>query len=111
MVETVLEVSGLTVARPGGDAGRVPAEPAVENVSFSLVAETDTALVGPNGAGKSTLVQALLGLYPLREGRIRYGGVDVAEVGWDRVREHVGVVLQHPVLFNASAAAAAGGIP
>ena len=32
----------------------------------------------------------------------RYGGVDVRDIGWDTVRENVGVVLQHPVLFNAS---------
>jgi ATP-binding cassette subfamily C protein len=60
------------------------------------------ALVGASGGGKSTLVQALLGLYPLSTGEIRYGGVAVADIGWDAVREHVGVVLQHPVLFNAS---------
>jgi len=28
--------------------------------------------------------------------------VDVSEIGWAKVRDHVGVVLQHPVLFNAS---------
>jgi len=33
---------------------------------------------------------------------IRYAGISVAEIGWERVRENVGVVLQHPVLFNAS---------
>jgi ATP-binding cassette subfamily C protein len=60
------------------------------------------ALVGASGGGKSTLVQALMGLYPLRHGIIRYGGVEVANIGWDKVRDHVGVVLQHPVLFNAS---------
>jgi hypothetical protein len=25
-----------------------------------------------------------------------------SEIGWDTVRDNVGVVLQHPVLFNAS---------
>jgi len=28
--------------------------------------------------------------------------VPVTEIGWETVREHVGVVLQHPVLFNDS---------
>jgi ATP-binding cassette, subfamily C, bacterial len=28
--------------------------------------------------------------------------VPVTEIGWEAVREHVGVVLQHPVLFNDS---------
>jgi ATP-binding cassette subfamily C protein len=74
----------------------------LDGVNLNIAPGEKVALVGASGGGKSTLVQALLGLYPLRDGIIRYGGVDVREVGWDRVREHVGVVLQHPVLFNAS---------
>lgn len=66
MVETVLEVSGLSVCRDG--------RLAVDDVSFSLTAETDTALVGPNGAGKSTLVQALLGILPASAGDVRVLG-------------------------------------
>jgi len=60
MGETILEVSHLSVRRSG--------QSAVEDVSFALAADTDTALVGPNGAGKSTLVQALLGLIPRQGG-------------------------------------------
>jgi ATP-binding cassette subfamily C protein len=60
------------------------------------------ALVGASGGGKSTLVQALLGLYPVKSGQIFYGDVPVTEIGWETVREQVGVVLQHPVLFNDS---------
>ena len=81
MVETVLEVSGLTVGHPGGDDRRVPADPAVENVSFSLAAETDTALVGPNGAGKSTLVQALLGILPRKAGEVKVLGAPLSPSG------------------------------
>lgn len=74
----------------------------LDNVSMRIAPGEKVALVGASGGGKSTLVQALLGLYPLKAGSIRYGDVDVAEIGWPRVRENVGVVLQHPVLFNAS---------
>jgi ATP-binding cassette subfamily C protein len=74
----------------------------LDDVSLDIAAGEKVALVGASGGGKSTLVQALLGLYPLRAGTIYYGGVDVAATSWDRIRDHVGVVLQHPVLFNAS---------
>jgi ATP-binding cassette subfamily C protein len=74
----------------------------LDGVDLSIAPGEKVALVGASGGGKSTLVQALLGLYPLRNGSIRYGGVDVADIGWEKVRENVGVVLQHPVLFNAS---------
>ncbi|OZA30255.1 MAG: ABC transporter ATP-binding protein [Hydrogenophilales bacterium 17-61-9] len=77
-------------------------ETVLDDVSLTVAAGEKVALVGASGGGKSTLVQALLGLYPIKSGLIRYGGVPVSEIGWEAVREHVGVVLQHPVLFNDS---------
>ena len=77
-------------------------EVVLDGVNLSVAPGEKVALVGASGGGKSTLVQALLGLYPLRGGSIRYAGVDVTKIGWDTIRDHVGVVLQHPVLFNAS---------
>lgn len=75
MLETILEVRNLTVARPG------TAEPAVDAVTFALSAESDTALVGPNGAGKSTLVQALLGIVPRQAGEVRILGASLSRQG------------------------------
>ncbi|OGU19792.1 MAG: ABC transporter ATP-binding protein [Hydrogenophilales bacterium RIFOXYD1_FULL_62_11] len=104
-------------ARRDPFAGRVTVGIALEHVSFSYEENGESvlddvsltvapgekvALVGASGGGKSTLVQALLGLYPVKAGRIVYGDAPVTEIGWEMVREHVGVVLQHPVLFNDS---------
>ncbi len=77
-------------------------ETVLDDVSLAVAAGEKVALVGASGGGKSTLVQALLGLYPVKSGQIFYGEVPVTEIGWEAVREHVGVVLQHPVLFNDS---------
>ncbi|MBT9590784.1 MAG: ABC transporter ATP-binding protein [Thiobacillus sp.] len=77
-------------------------ETVLDDVSLTVAPGEKVALVGASGGGKSTLVQALLGLYPIKSGQIRYGDVPVSEIGWEAVREHVGVVLQHPVLFNDS---------
>ncbi len=74
----------------------------LDRVSLDIRPGEKVALVGASGGGKSTLVQALLGLYPPRAGEILYGGVPVADIGWATIRDHVGVVLQHPVLFNAT---------
>ncbi len=94
------ESIGLDLVNVGFSYG--DGETVLDAVNLSIAPGEKVALVGASGGGKSTLVQALLGLYPLRSGVIRYAGIDVAEIGWDRVRENVGVVLQHPVLFNAS---------
>ncbi len=74
----------------------------LDGVSLHIQPGEKVALVGASGGGKSSLVQAMLGLYPLRSGVIRFGGVAVSEIGWNTVRENIGVVLQHPVLLNAS---------
>ena len=76
--------------------------PVVNDVSLKVEQGEFLVLLGPSGGGKSTLVQALLGLYPVKSGQIFYGDAPVPEIGWEAVREHVGVVLQHPVLFNDS---------
>jgi zinc transport system ATP-binding protein len=73
MAEMVLEVSHLTVRRD--------AVTAVDDVSFQLAAESDTALVGPNGAGKSTLVQAILGILPRQAGEVRFLGCTLGSRG------------------------------
>ncbi|MEB3309219.1 MAG: metal ABC transporter ATP-binding protein [Snowella sp.] len=62
MLDIVLAVEHLTVYRE--------TYAALQNVSFSLAAGTDTAIVGPNGAGKSTLVQAILGILPRQTGNV-----------------------------------------
>ena len=77
-------------------------ETVLDDVSLTVAPGEKVALVGASGGGKSTLVQALLGLYPIKSGQILYGNVPVTEIGWEAVRDHVGVVLQHPVLFNDS---------
>jgi ATP-binding cassette subfamily C protein len=77
-------------------------ETVLNDVSLAIAPGEKVALVGASGGGKSTLVQALLGLYPVRGGQIVYGDAAVTDIGWQAVREHVGVVLQHPVLFNDS---------
>lgn len=87
--ETVLTVDDLTVHRD--------ARVAVQNVSFSLTAGTDTALVGPNGAGKSTLIQALLGILPRQSGTISILGQPLSRLGHlpPHVRQHIAYLPQN----------------
>lgn len=62
---------------------------AVSGITASLPGRQITAVVGPNGSGKSTLVKAVLGLIPLREGRVRVFGQP-----FHRVRNEVAYVPQ-----------------
>jgi ABC-type Mn2+/Zn2+ transport system ATPase subunit len=47
----------------------------LRDLSFAIPHGTRVAVVGPNGAGKSTLFKALVGLLPLRTGRIFVHGL------------------------------------
>ena len=73
MHSPVVVVSDLSVER----SGRL----AVDNVSFELQSESETAVVGPNGAGKSTLVAALLGLLPRTAGQVQILGEQLSANG------------------------------
>jgi ATP-binding cassette subfamily C protein len=72
----------------------------LNGVTLDIKAGEKIALVGASGGGKSTMVQALLGLYPLKSGELKFDGVPVEQIGLEVVREHVATVLQNPALFN-----------
>jgi ABC-type Mn2+/Zn2+ transport system ATPase subunit len=48
--------------------------PALDAVTMHVPHGAQVAIVGPNGAGKSTLFKALVGLLPLRDGRVLLHG-------------------------------------
>jgi subfamily B ATP-binding cassette protein MsbA len=58
------------------------------------------AIVGSSGAGKTTLVDLIPRFYDPQEGAIRIDGVDVRNVTLASLREQIGIVSQHTVLFN-----------
>lgn len=87
-----------------------------ENVSFRYGTRTDvfkdfsinfrkgqiSAVVGESGSGKTTLAALLQNLYPLQEGHIRIGGVDVRHIDSVDLRSLVCVVPQKIDLFEGT---------
>ena len=66
MEEARLELDQVTVAYNG--------RPALRDITFQVPHGAQVAVVGANGAGKSTLFKALVGLLPVRSGRILIHG-------------------------------------
>ncbi len=76
--------------------------PVLSNVSFKIPAGTTFGILGRTGSGKSTLMHLMNRLYDLPEenGQITIGGVDIADMKGEWVRENIGMVLQEPFLFS-----------
>jgi oligopeptide/dipeptide ABC transporter ATP-binding protein len=72
---------------------------AVLDVSFSIVPGTTFALVGESGSGKTTLGRALIGLVPMRSGRIRFAGADLPRGGGPLSRwcYDIAMIFQDPI--------------
>jgi manganese/iron transport system ATP-binding protein len=49
--------------------------PALQDITFQVPHGARVAVVGPNGAGKSTLFKAMVGLLPVRTGRVLIHGL------------------------------------
>jgi ATP-binding cassette subfamily B protein len=76
---------------------------AVDGFDLAVRPGERLAIVGPSGAGKTTVFQLLLRFYDPQGGRIRFDGVDIAEVDPASLRRRVGLVPQEPVIFSGSA--------
>lgn len=73
------------------------------DVDLVISAGTTVALVGENGAGKTTIVKLLTRLYEPTSGRILLDGRDIREYDLDDLREHVSVLFQDFLQYEAPA--------
>jgi ATP-binding cassette subfamily B protein len=77
-------------------------KPALKDVSFSVNAGTQTAIVGPTAAGKSQLLYLLTGLINTSEGSVEYDGQPIDQYNEDTFHQQVGFVFQDSIIFNMS---------
>ncbi|MGW0989624.1 thiol reductant ABC exporter subunit CydD [Streptomyces sp. NPDC002486] len=96
--EGALSFEGVTVRYRGRSAD------AVSDVTFGVEPGETVALVGPSGAGKSTLLSVLLGFVRPAEGRVRAGGVDLADADLKQWHSRVAWVPQRPHLYAGTIA-------
>jgi ATP-binding cassette subfamily B protein len=72
----------------------------LHDVSFTVPAGHNVAVVGPSGSGKSTLARLLFRFYDVSAGSITIDGQDIREVTQASLRGAIGIVPQDTVLFN-----------
>lgn len=77
-------------------------EPVLQDVSFVAEPGRTIGILGATGAGKSTLANLIPRLYDPDAGRILLDGTDIRDIPSERLRGHVGIVLQQAVLFSGT---------
>jgi ATP-binding cassette subfamily B protein len=82
-----------------GSSGR-----GLNNISFRIPAGSRIGIVGTTGAGKTTLLNLIMRFYDPSEGQVLLDGVDLRQYRISDLRKQFAVVLQEPVLFDASIA-------
>ncbi|WP_110590055.1 ATP-binding cassette domain-containing protein [Microbacterium suaedae] len=98
MTEPLLDVKDLVVEYPGSGLRGKPFR-ALKGVSLDILPGETVGLVGESGSGKTTLGRAVLGLAPVTEGTIHYGGQDISHLGRRERRalaSEIQVVFQDP---------------
>jgi branched-chain amino acid transport system ATP-binding protein len=73
---------------------------AVHDVSFSIGEGETLGVMGPNGSGKTTLLNLIMGVYPLDQGEMRFGGERINGFRTDEIsRRGIGRTYQIPQPF------------
>ena len=94
----VVRLDGATFTYPGAD------RPVLQDISFTALPGTTTAIVGSTGSGKSTLVSLICRLYDVTGGAVLVDDVDVRDYRTERLWSAIGLVPQRGYLFSGTVA-------
>ena len=74
---------------------------ALENISLTVEQGELVSVIGANGAGKTTLVKAIMGLLPIRGGRMDFNGTDLTRIHpWERTLHRIAYVPEGSRVFR-----------
>ncbi len=70
-------------------------DPAVRDVSLSLVRGTVSGIIGPNGSGKTTVLRLLDGILRPSSGEVLFGQVPLSKLPRREIARHIAMVPQN----------------
>ena len=73
-----------------------------QDLSMRIPKHKRTAIVGESGSGKSTLVCLLQNLYPINEGTITIGSINIKHISNNSLRKTIAIVPQEVNLFTGT---------
>mmetsp|Transcript_130885 Transcript_130885/g.418880 ORF Transcript_130885/g.418880 Transcript_130885/m.418880 type:complete len:306 (-) Transcript_130885:143-1060(-) len=76
--------------------------PAIKGLSLEITGGEHVGVVGRTGSGKSSLLLAICRLVEPAAGRVLIDGIDIARLGLQELRPHLGVLSQDPLFFSGT---------
>ena len=92
--EVLLE--GVVVVPPGAK------QPSIRGISMKIDKGDVVGIIGPSAAGKSSLARAILGLWPLVQGKVRLDKADIHQWDKEHLGKHIGYLPQDIELFEGT---------
>ena len=83
-----------------------PDDPAViiKGVSFNIEPGKALGIIGPSGSGKSSLAKAIVGVWPVRSGSVRFDGAEINQWSPEKLGPYIGYMPQDVELFDGTVA-------
>ena len=72
----------------------------LNGLSFKVNKGESVAIIGKTGSGKSTIANLLVRMMEINDGKILIDGVDIKDIDKHYLREHIGIILQDPFLYQ-----------
>lgn len=72
----------------------------LDDVNFKINKGESVAIIGKTGSGKSTIANLLVRMMEINEGNIYFDETDIRDIDKHYLREHVGIILQDPFLYQ-----------
>ncbi|MDX5593836.1 type I secretion system permease/ATPase [Pseudovibrio sp. SPO723] len=93
-----LAVENLATAAPGEKVLTF------KGATFQLRAGDGLGVIGPSGSGKTSMIRALIGVWPILRGSVRFDGAEPTQWSEERLGAAIGYLPQDVELFDGSIA-------
>ena len=87
-----ISLQGVNISQDGGQL--------LKNVNVDIAKGSKIGLVGPTGSGKTELLRSLIRFQDYDDGSITFDGVELQEMNYSSLRNHITYLDHNPQLFS-----------
>ncbi len=95
-----LSLQGVFLSPPENPPGML----ILNNVSVEFLPGSITGIIGPSGCGKSSLVRAIVGVWKVFRGSVRFDGASIDQWSPEKLGPYIGYMPQDVELFGGTVA-------